>query len=385
MKFRPAWSLPRPRRCGRRNWSEVNLCRWVEGQLAPVGGQSQYSYPPFASRCRAVHGWFGLDGIYYIAYLCETNIYIDTGGILTEITPVDGMIAPLPPGDGGYSDGPYGVTSDVIAAEAFTTVSTTIHMSDAAPWAWPGMGVFDLTIGPSGDPVFVGVVASYVDDPPVPPSLISTSGVLTLVAPAAVASSGSSDLLGFRAYSDPYGSSILPIDVLPPAWSLDNFGQVLLAMTSPDGRLLQWDPSGGGTGVPPAAMTEVTSDDTGLGVAPHGRLFVVTQERFVVIFGMVDDGTPQEGSFRRFGWCDQENFHAWDFSNVTSQAGFLDIEPASPIVAAQATRNGTHLLDRAQGLSVDPSSASPTSTITTSSATPARHGRRRASSTPRRW
>ena len=33
--------------------------------------------------------------------------------------------------------------------------------------------------------------------------------------------------------------------------------------------------------------------------------------------------------------------HAWDFSNVTSQAGFLDIEPASPIVAAQATRNGT--------------------------------------------
>jgi hypothetical protein len=88
-------------------------------------------------------------------------------------------------------------------------------------------------------------------------------------------------------------------------------------------------------------MTEVTSTDTGTGVAPHGRLFVVTQERFVVIFGMVDDGTATEGSLRRFGWCDQENFHAWDFSNVTSQAGFLDIEPASPIVAAQATRNGT--------------------------------------------
>ena len=147
----------------------------------------------FASRCRAIHGWYGLDGIHYIAYLCETNIYVDTGGVLTDITPVDGMVAPVPPGIGGYSDGPY------------------------------------------------------------------------------------SDGL----YSTERPSSLLPIDVLPNAWSLDNFGQILLAMTSPDGRLLEWDPSGGGTGVPPAAMTEVTSSDTGTGVAPHGRLFVVTQERFV--------------------------------------------------------------------------------------------------------
>ena len=234
------------------NWAEVNLCRWVEGQLAPIGGQAQYAYS-FASRCRAVHGWYGLDGIHYIAYLCEQNVYVDTGGVLSDITPVDGMVAPVGPGIGGYSDGEY------------------------------------------------------------------SEGL----------------------YSTERPSSLIPIDVLPNAWSLDNFGQILLAMTSPDGRLLQWDPSGGGTGVPPAAMTEVTSSNTGTGVAPHGRLFVVTQERFVQIFGMVDDGTLGEGSFRRFGWCDQENPSAWDFSNVTSQAGFLDIEPASPIVAAQSTRNGT--------------------------------------------
>ena len=59
----------------------------------------------FASRCRAIHGWYGLDGIHYIAYLCETNIYVDIGGVLVDITPVDGMVAPLPVGEGGYSDG----------------------------------------------------------------------------------------------------------------------------------------------------------------------------------------------------------------------------------------------------------------------------------------
>ena len=213
------------------NWSEVNLCRWVEGQLAPVGGQAQYAYPPFASRCRKVHGWYGLDGIHYIAYLCEQNVYVDTGGVLADITPVGGMIAPVLPGIGGYSDG----------------LNSQAHNST---------------------------------DPP---------------------------------------SSLIPIDVLPNAWSLDNFGQILLAMTSPDGRLLQWDPSGGGAGVAPTAMTEVTSADTGTGVAPHGRLFVVTQERFVQIFGMVDDGTAGEGLMRRFGWCDQENPSSWNFSDVTSR------------------------------------------------------------------
>ena len=227
------------------NWAEVNLCRWVEGQLAPIGGQAQFGYT-FASRCRAVHSWFGLDGVHYTGYLCEANVYVDIGGVLTDITPVDGL-EPPPMTAGGYSDGPY---------------------SDGT-------------------------------------------------------------------YSTPRDSGTIPIDILPHAWSIDNFGQLLLAMTSADGRLLQWDPSVGGV------MTEVTSTDTGTGFAPRGRLFVVTQERFVQIFGMVDDGTVDGGSARRFGWCDQENPESWNFSDVTSQAGFLDVEPASPIVAAQATRNGT--------------------------------------------
>ena len=149
------------------NWAEVNLCRWMEGQLTPVGGQSQFDYAfPFASRCRAIHSWYGLNGIHYTAYLCETNVYVDTGGVLTDITPADGMIAPVSPTVGGYSDGLY---------------------SD-----------------------------------------------------------------GTYSTERPGGSGPLPIDVMPNAWSLDNFGQILLAMTSVDGRLLQWDPSGGGSGVAPA-------------------------------------------------------------------------------------------------------------------------------------
>ena len=95
------------------NWSEVNLVRWREGQLTPMGGQAQLSNLvggveryAFASRCKAIHGWFGLDGSYHIAYLCEANLYVDTGGTLTEITPTGGIVAPSGL-VGGYGDGLY--------------------------------------------------------------------------------------------------------------------------------------------------------------------------------------------------------------------------------------------------------------------------------------
>jgi hypothetical protein len=68
---------------------------------------------------------------------------------------------------------------------------------------------------------------------------------------------------------------------------------------------------------------------------------VVTPDRFIQVFGQFSDGTTGGGSARRFGWCNQEDPSDWDFASVTNQAGFLDVEPASPIVTALATRHGT--------------------------------------------
>ena len=302
------------------SWSEVNLVRWREGQLMPVGGQTLQSFT-FASRCKAIHGWFGLDKIYYTAYLCETNLYVEASGSLYDITPLGGM-APVDFTTGGFGDGDYG----------------------------------------AGD-----------------------YGTFRTISPTAL------------------------IDKLPDAFSLQNFGAFLLAMTSPDGRLLKWDPAWIGLGTPSGALaaagafttaspniamavnpgwvtpgmsvwntttaefvgevltyvgtalvltanalnnSSTAADvlefgnaahaviaDAGRGVVPQGQCFVVTPERFVVIFGAVDN--LNGGGPRRFAWCDQENFQAWDYASVTSQAGFLDIEPASPIVTAISTRTGT--------------------------------------------
>jgi hypothetical protein len=235
------------------NWSEVNFVRWREGQLTPMGGQALLVQADgasgtyqFASRCKRIHGWFDLAGEYHIAYLCETNLYVDTGGVLIDITPADGMAAPA------------------------------------------GL------VGGYGDLLYM--------NPPPPDDLYGT--------PRSIPSS-------------------VAITKIPAAYSLDNFGSILYAMTADDGRLLMWDPAVGGPAVEQPASS-------GRGPVPHGRCFVVTQERFIMIFGSVQDGTTDGGSSRRFAWCDQENPGAWDYANITSQAGYLDIEPASPIICAVA-------------------------------------------------
>jgi hypothetical protein len=126
------------------------------------------------------------------------------------------------------------------------------------------------------------------------------------------------------------------IDRLPDAFSLQNFGAILLAMTSADGRLLAWNPASA-----PGTKAAVVTPKAG-SVVPHGRCFVVTPERFVQVFGATQDGTPADGgSFRRFAWCEQEDYTNWAYGDLTTQAGFIDIEPSSPVITAIATKSGT--------------------------------------------
>ncbi len=101
-------------------------------------------------------------------------------------------------------------------------------------------------------------------------------------------------------------------------WKLANFGEDLLAMTSPDGRLLKWTP-----GTPAAVVVP--------GAPIANRTFVVTPERHVMLFGM-------GGAYARFGWCSQENLTDWDFASATNTAGYYDIQPASRMLAAETVR-----------------------------------------------
>jgi hypothetical protein len=245
------------------HWYESHLVRWVQGVLRPVYGWERIRpldpFTAFASPVRATHVWVTRDEIQRTAILCERHLYImDQGGLITDITPTGGLAPVDYTIAGGYGDGIY---------------------------YGAGGGLDPPNAPPDGatalDPIFT-------------------------------------DPTGYGT-ARPDKQQMIP---LGHVYTLDNFGDSLLAMTSADGRLLRWDPNVA------AAIAEPVPN------APHGRFFVVTPERHVQLF-------QHEDIFNRVDWCSQEDIEDWDFTSTTNSAGFYEIEPASPFISGTPTRGGT--------------------------------------------
>lgn len=97
------------------NWREVNLVRWEEDTLYPVGGWEKLTFNiPFASRVRKIHRWTDNFNVDHTAYLCEKHVYVETEGTLTDISPIPALVDPYGSGgyeEGGYGDGVYGAST----------------------------------------------------------------------------------------------------------------------------------------------------------------------------------------------------------------------------------------------------------------------------------
>ena len=95
-------------------------------------------------------------------------------------------------------------------------------------------------------------------------------------------------------------------------WSMDTWGQYLIACSSADGKLYEWQLN---TGTPAAAITN----------APTGCLgVVVSEDRF--IFALGAGGDP-----RTVAWCDFEDNTIWTAAS-TNQAGDLTLQSTGQIM-----------------------------------------------------
>jgi hypothetical protein len=106
-------------------------------------------------------------------------------------------------------------------------------------------------------------------------------------------------------------------------WSLDNWGQDLLALSTSDGVLRRWSPG----------------DATAVAVpnAPTGALaLAVTPERHVVLCGTAADP-------RTVSWSDSEDPETWT-PTVTNLAGDLQLQTTSRPMAAVRVREGILIL-----------------------------------------
>lgn len=128
---------------------------------------------------------------------------------------------------------------------------------------------------------------------------------------------------------DTYGTPRTPTGITDVAttWSMDNFGEFLVAVNSEDGRLFYWDLITA-TAVPVTATSGTTPVDN--------KGVIVTDERFVFLL-------QAGGNRRNIAWSDQEDLFNWDIT-ATTQAGDFELSTPGEIQAAVKLRGQTLIL-----------------------------------------
>ena len=107
-------------------------------------------------------------------------------------------------------------------------------------------------------------------------------------------------------------------------WSLDNWGQNLVACSTADGRLLEWD-------------LNTANDAAPITNAPTGNLgLMVTEERF--LFALGAGGNP-----RLLQWSDREDSTSWTAS-TTNEAGDIELQTSGQIMQGIRTRGQSLVL-----------------------------------------
>ena len=140
---------------------------------------------------------------------------------------------------------------------------------------------------------------------------------------------GAGAVPGYGYGSETYGTGRYGIRTPPPAalaehatWSMDNYGEDLIACHDFDGRIWRWQR--GISPVVPAAQ---------LPNAPVGcQGVLVSEERHIVALGAGSDG-------RRIEWCDRENPEVWA-PTATNQAGGFNLQTAGSIIGGIRVRGG---------------------------------------------
>jgi len=107
-------------------------------------------------------------------------------------------------------------------------------------------------------------------------------------------------------------------------WALDNWGEYLLACSSKDGKIYEWQLN---TSVLPTALTN----------APVGNnSMLVTEERFIFALGAA--GNP-----RKVQWCDKEANTVWTPA-ATNEAGDFELQTTGQIMCGVRMRGTTLIL-----------------------------------------
>jgi len=138
---------------------------------------------------------------------------------------------------------------------------------------------------------------------------------------------------GEEEYGTPRSASGTSIVEDPGAWTLDIWGENLVACANWKGLLYQWDPN------TPTTVAEEIDDGSGEEVPQNCRALIVSNERHLVALGAGTwSGVVWEYNRRNVAWSTSEDLEDWT-PVATNSAGNLPLQTNGLIVCGAKFRN----------------------------------------------
>jgi hypothetical protein len=308
---------------GQGQWVDSDNVRFFNGLPQKIKGWDKFVDTTIVGVVRDQHGWIALDGTRYDAFGTDRKLYVYEEGVVFDITPIrdtealtnpfttNGTATVLVTDSGHGCEAGSFVTFDSFSTidgldmnqefEVTTVVNTSAytltHTSTASGSTAGGGGTGDANYQINPGPSFSTAAYGW-----------------------------GTDGYGLGAWGEP--STVSNVTLEARQWSLDNFGEDLIA-TQLNGGTYRWDTSSGtSTRAAIVANAPTTS-----------RLSLVsTPDRHLVLLGTENTiGTPSSQDDLLIRFSDQENITTYQ-PTAENTAGSLRIADGSRIMAAERSR-----------------------------------------------
>jgi hypothetical protein len=318
-------------------WVDGDFVRFRYGLPEKIGGWNQLTvqYKTLPGAARAQHTWASIAGEQYAAIGTSQGLFIYYGDDFYDITPLDTAItgATFDASTGsptvtvnknshGLSNGRY-VTFDTVTVPTGSGYATTDFEDNTFEIANVTANTFEITMPTNSAGTTSGTGSAEILPYVIVGPVFQTAGF-----------GWGTYLWGEEAWGTERTTSNVILD--PGNWSLDNFGQILIA-TINDGRTFTWN--AGASGARSIRATLMS------GAPTKTRLTQVSdRDRHLFHFGTettIGDPTTQDPMFIRFS--DQEDYNTYQ-PTATNTAGTFRLDKGNKIVGAVSGKDYTLVL-----------------------------------------
>jgi hypothetical protein len=329
IQFKPGFNKQQTATGAEGQWIDGDNIRFRYGEPQKIGGFQQLIADTLAGPVRDQHTWTALDGKKYAALGTSKILAIYYEQDIFDITPVQTAVT--------------GCTYTSTTGSATVTITKAGHGLSIGDYL-----IFSAATTP-GAPTTSYTSASFTTNTFEVRS-VPTSSTFTLTMPTSETGTGvtTGGTLSFQAYetigpvaqTPAYGwgtatwgfetwgteRSTSSVTLAPGSWSLDNYGQILVA-TIKNGKTFTWNPSTAGrlsiratvvANAPTASICSVVSD----------------RDRHLFLFGTettIGDASTQDPMLIRFS--NQEDINTWN-PTVTNTAGTFRLDTGNEIIGA---------------------------------------------------